>query len=291
MSDGKPLDGKILSAQSESPVPLATFEYKNHSVLVSARPIFNAGRLRAWQFETLSPVFLSSVAQRPKSKPFGVALRHDLRHERKFFGESFFAQRRKARAKCLSAAESLPTLFARTQLEKLSQVLRRGSDDFPGRQSTNASTNRRRIRYCGISVDGQTKSRRLPAVGLSECPAREKILPVPADEVCAQKNVDCTCELCRRQFKPDESEIHHVNPQPPKQPAGRVQSLPRNDSPCGRRRLHETKATRKITRCAKVFLQGGRRTETFERHLSCEGQKKLLRKMLAGCEVLFSPSC
>lgn len=94
LSEGKTLDEEILSAQNQLPLPLATFEYKDNIVPVYQRDQYLTREDYArGNYKRFHLCFCQALRDARKSKPLRIALRHDFRHERKLFGESFLAQR------------------------------------------------------------------------------------------------------------------------------------------------------------------------------------------------------
>lgn len=211
LSEGKPLDEKILSAQGELQFSPAPFEYKNNIVLVYQRDQYLTRENYAQDnYTRFHLCFCEALRDAKKHNRFESRYVMTFDTSGNFFVNIFVDGRRREQH-VYRRLKVCQHCLRELNWKNFRKYCGTGRMTWKG---GDPATRQRIVDEFDIAEFLLTVKENFADFPKLNCvvalPVKEYILE-PRVKAALKRNVNHTCEICRRQFTPDELEIHHRN--------------------------------------------------------------------------------
>lgn len=212
LSEGKTLDGKILSAQAELTLPLATFKYKDNIVLVYhrdqylTRKDYARGKLKRFHL-----CFCQALRDAKNQNRYESRYVMTFDTSGNFLVNLFLLNGEKREQNVYRRLKVCQHCLRELNWKNFRKYCGTGQMTFTGGNRQMRQKIVDEFDIAEFLLTAKENRDDFPTLNCASVTPVKKYVLDPKIKDALKRNVDFTCEICRRQFPPDELEIHHVN--------------------------------------------------------------------------------
>ena len=212
LSEGKTLDEEILSAQNQLPLPLATFEYKDNIVPVYQRDQYLTREDYArGNYKRFHLCFCQALRDARKKNRYESRYVMTFDTSVNFLVNLFLLNGEKREQNVYRRLKVCQHCLRELNWKNFRKYCGAGQMTF---RCGNRQMRQRIVDEFDIAefmLTAKENRDDFPTLNCASVPPVKKYVLDPKVKDALKRNVNFTCEICRRQFPPDELEIHHVN--------------------------------------------------------------------------------